>query len=74
MIYEGRVDVRVIDWKREWEAAGDVRKGMEWFGVSSRAWVWNRTWKVSWKETIITNWMKLLGKRRVDRFSLLLLL
>ena len=50
MIYEGRVDVRVIDWKREWEAAGDVRKGTEWFGVNNRAWVWNRTWKVSWKE------------------------
>ena len=43
---------------------------MEWFGVNNRAWVWNRTWKVSWKEkTIITNWMKLLGKRRVDRVS-----
>ena len=44
------MDVRVIDWKREWETAGDVRKGMEWFGVSNRACVWNRTWKVSWKE------------------------
>ena len=51
MVYEGRVNVRVIDWKREWETAGDVRKGMEWFGVSNRACVWNRTWKVSWKET-----------------------
>ena len=37
MVYDVRVDVRVIDWKREWEAAGDVRKGMEWFGVSIRA-------------------------------------
>ena len=24
---------------------------MEWFGVNNRTWVWNRTWKVSWKET-----------------------
>ena len=45
------MDVRVIDWKRELEAAGDVVKGMKWLGVSSRACVWNRTWKVSWKET-----------------------
>ena len=51
VVYNGRVDVRVIDWKWEWEAAGDVVKGMKWFGVSSRACVWNRTWKVSWKET-----------------------
>ena len=68
MVYEGRVDARAIDWKREWETAGDVRKGMEWFGMNNRAWVWNRTMQGG-MEGIITNWMKLLGKRRVDRFS-----
>ena len=52
VVYEGRVDVRVIDWKWEWEAAGDVRKGMKWFGMNNRACTWNRTWKVSWKESL----------------------
>ena len=61
VVYEGRVDVRVIDWKWEWEAAGDVGKGMEWFGVNNRAWVWNRTMQGGMEgNTIITNWMKLL--------------
>ena len=50
MVYEGRVNARAIDWNLEWEVAGGVRKGMEWFGMNNRAWVWNRTWKVSWKE------------------------
>ena len=38
-----------------------MRKGMEWFGMNNRAWVWNRTMQGGMEgNTIITNWMKLL--------------